>query len=301
MWRQVLSILFVILLALCAPICLDQYWLHVAIISLYYILLSSSWNLIAGYTGLVSFAHAGFAALGAYSSGLLTLYLGLSPISGICIGTCFAGLAGLTLGGITLRLGGIYLSLTTLGFSEILRIIITNEEKWTRGTMGLQVPGLFSTYSKSSYYYAFLFIAIVVLILTWRLVHSNLGLCFRAVMDDELAANTSGVPTNQVRLIAFTGSSAIAGLAGALYGHYLMLITPDIGSLGQMFLILAMTMVGGLGTILGPVVGAIFLQVLSEKIRVYGEYHLLVFGLVTLVIVLFAPQGLMGLLKRRKA
>jgi branched-chain amino acid transport system permease protein len=153
-----------IILALFPPLFLSQYWLHVMIISLFYVMMASSWNLIAGFTGQVSFAHAAFSGVGAYTSGMLTVYLGLPPWLGILIGMGVAALLGFGLGYLCIRMGGIYLSLTTLGFSEILRIIITNEDQWTRGTMGLQVPGFFVEYSKTSYYYLFLIVTILVLI-----------------------------------------------------------------------------------------------------------------------------------------
>lgn len=285
----------ILVVALLPPFVLNQYWLHVAIISLFYVMLASSWNLIAGYTGQVSFAHAAFAGIGAYASGMLALYGGIHPVAGILVGSLMAGLLGAVLGGLCIRMGGIYLSLTTLGFSEILRIVITNEEQWTRGTMGLQVPGFFTHYSKTSYYFLFLGVTVVVLFLIRSILASDMGLAFRAVLNDELAAATSGVNTVRVRLLAFIFSSAMAGMAGGLYGHYLMLITPDIPSLGQMFLVLAMAVIGGMGSFLGPIVGAFLLEVLSEYIRIYGEYHLLLFGLVALVIARFAPEGIAGL------
>lgn len=285
-------------LVICLPFGLSEYWLHVMIISLFYVMMASSWNLIAGYTGQVSFAHAAFSGVGAYVSGMLAVNLGFPPWLGILIGTAVAALLGLGLGFLCIRMGGIYLSLTTLGFSEILRIIITNEDHWTRGTMGLQVPGFFSEYSKLSYYFLFLFLAILFLVLIYRIIHSEMGLSFRAVLNDELAASSSGIDTIRVRIMAFTISSAMAGMAGGLYGHYLMLITPDIPSLGQMFLVLAMAVIGGMGSFIGPVIGAFALEILSEYIRIYGEYHVLIFGLVALGVARFAPEGIVGMARR---
>jgi branched-chain amino acid transport system permease protein len=293
-----IPILFIIL-ALFPPFFLPEYWLHVMIISLFYVLMASSWNLIAGYTGQVSFAHAAFAGIGAYVSGMLAVNLGISPWLGILIGAGIAALLGFGLGLLCIRMGGIYLSLTTLGFSEILRIIITNEDKWTRGTMGLQVPGFFVEYSKANYYFLFLVVAILFLVLIYWIIHSEMGLSFRAVLNDELAASSSGIDTIRVRISAFTISSAMAGIAGGLYGHYLMLITPDIPSLGQMFLVLAMAVIGGMGNFIGPVVGAFALEILSAYIRIYGEYHVLIFGLVALAVARFAPEGMVGLIQRR--
>jgi branched-chain amino acid transport system permease protein len=288
-----------IFLTLFLPFFLSQYWLHVMIISLFYVMMASSWNLIAGYTGQISFAHAAFAGVGAYVSGMLAVNMGIPAWLGILTGTSIAGLLGLGLGYLCIRMGGIYLSLTTLGFSEILRIIITNEDRWTRGTMGLQIPGFFIEYSKMSYYFLFLIVSVFFLWVIYRLIHSEMGLSFRAVLNDELAASSSGIDTIRVRILAFTISSAMAGMAGGLYGHYLMLITPDIPSLGQMFLVLAMAVIGGMGSFIGPILGAFILEILSEYIRIYGEYHVLLFGLVALGMARFAPEGIMGLFEKR--
>lgn len=286
-------------LAAALPFLLSEYWLHVMIISLFYVMMASSWNLLAGYTGQVSFAHAAFAGVGAYTSGMLTVFLGISPWLGIALGVAAAGLMGLGLGFLCIRMGGIYLSLTTLGFSEIIRIIITNEDKWTRGTMGLQTPGLFTQYSKTGYYFLFLVFAIVMAAIIYKLIHSEWGLTMRAVLNDETAASASGINTISVRLLAFTVTSAMAGLAGGLFVHYLMLATPDIPSLGQMFLVLAMAVIGGMGSFAGPIVGAFVLEILSEYIRDWGEYHVLVFGLIALAMARFAPEGLMGFWAKR--
>jgi branched-chain amino acid transport system permease protein len=279
------------------PWTLGVYNQHVLIVCLFYTMMAASWNLIAGYTGQISFGHAAFAGIGAYVSGILAAKAGLNPWAGVAVGTVAAAFFGLLVGLLCLRMGGIYLSLTTLGFSEILHIIINNEYEITRGTMGLQVPGLTTSYSKISYFYIFLVGAVITLTIVYKLVHSNVGLNFRAVQNDERAASALGVDVVRTRLLAFTVSSALAGMAGALFGHYMMLITPHIPSLDQQFLVLSMTVIGGLGSFVGPVIGAFCLEILSEYIRAWGEYHVLVFGLVALVVARFAPKGLVGIYK----
>ena len=280
------------------PLGLGIYPQHVLIVSLFYVMMASSWNLLAGYTGQVSFGHAAMAGIGAYTSGILAVKAGLDPWIGVCAGTAIAALLGLGLGALCLKMGGIYLSLTTLAFSQILHIVIVNEYDVTRGTMGLQVPGLMAEYSKITYYYIMLAAAVLMLTILYRMIHSNLGLNFRAVQNDEVAAKSVGVKVLQVRVLAFTVASAMAGFAGGLYGHYLLLITPEIPSLDLQFNVLAMTVIGGMGSFIGPVIGAFALNILSEKIRDYGEYHVLVFGLVALVVARFAPNGLLGLWRR---
>lgn len=290
-----LTVPAIIGLACLLPLGLDEYKIHVLINSLFYVMMASSWNLLAGFTGQVSFAHAAFAGIGAYASGILAAKAGLNPWLGIAVGMAAAGLLGFLVGVLCLRMGGIYLSLTTLGFSEILRIIITNEYEITRGTMGLQVPALMPVYSKTLYFYIMLGAALLSLIVIYRMIYSDTGLNFRAVQNDEQAASSLGVDVVRIRVLAFTVSSVIAGMAGGLYGHYLLLITPEIPSLDQQFLVLAMAVIGGLGSFSGPIIGAFTLVVLSEYIRGYGEYHVLVFGLVALAMARFSPKGIVGL------
>ena len=277
------------------PLGLGDYHQHILVVSLFYVIMASSWNLLAGYTGQVSFGHAAFAGIGAYASGILAVKAGVNPWVGVMIGTLLAAFCGFLVGILCLRMGGIYLSLTTLAFSSILHIVINNEYEITRGTMGLQVPGLISEYSKLTYFYIFLVAALFTLAVIYRLIHSNLGLNFRAVQNDEKAAGALGVNVMRVRVLAFTVSSGLAGMAGGLYGHYLLLITPQIPSLDQQFLVLSMTIIGGMGSFAGPVIGAISLEILSEYIRAYGEYHVLFFGLVALLVARFAPKGLVGI------
>jgi branched-chain amino acid transport system permease protein len=277
------------------PLGMEVYAQHVMIVSLFYVMMAASWNLLAGYTGQVSFGHAAFAGIGAYTSGILAVKAGIDPWIGVALGTLLAGVIGLCVGVLCLKMGGIYLSLTTLAFSQILHIVITNEYEITRGTMGLQVPGLTAEYSKITYFYIMLTAAVLILIVVYRMIQSDLGLNFRAVQNDEQAARSVGVNVVRVRITAFTVSSAMAGFAGGLYGHYLLLITPEIPSLDLQFFVLAMTVIGGMGSYPGPIIGAFVLNILSEYIRAYGEYHLLVFGLIALAMARFAPAGIVGI------
>lgn len=288
--------------AMCVlPLGLGIYPQHILITSLFYVMMAASWNLLAGYTGQVSFGHAAMAGIGAYTSGILAAKAGINPWFGVCLGTLLAALLGLGLGSLCLKMGGIYLSLTTLAFSQILHIVIVNEYDVTRGTMGLQVPGLMGEYSKLHYYYIMLAATALILVILYRMIHSNLGMNFRAVQNDETAAAAVGVKVLQMRVLAFTVASAMAGFAGALYGHYLLLITPEIPSLDLQFYVLAMTVIGGMGSFIGPIIGAFTLNILAENIRHYGEYHVLVYGLVALVMARFAPNGLIGIWKRLRS
>jgi branched-chain amino acid transport system permease protein len=196
-------------------------------------------------------------------------------------------------------MGGIYLTLTTLAFSEIIRLVINNEYEVTRGTMGLKVPVLFGTYSKMTSFYVMMAAALLVVFVIRKILYSDLGMSFRAVQNDETAAASVGLSVFRIRIAAFVVTAAMAGMAGSIYGHYLLLITPHIPSLDMMFLVLAMAVIGGLGTFVGPILGAIFLETLAEQIRVWGEFHVLIYGLIALAVVRFAPLGIVGILNER--
>jgi branched-chain amino acid transport system permease protein len=294
--NELLLFVFLIVLWFICP-SFSSYALHVGIISLYYVLMSSSWNWIAGSTGQSTYSHAAFASLGAYMSALLGIQLGGSLVFSIAFAFGLGVFLGSALGVLCLRLTGTYLALVTLAFSEVVRLIITNEDQWTRGALGLQVPPLFEDFSKVSAMRLFLVVNVFVLALLLCFRKSRWGLWFRSIMADEVAAASLGVNTRFYRTFAFSISSGIASLSGALYGHYLGLISPDLGSLSQMFLILAMTLLGGLGTFWGPVIGAIILEVFSEQFRVFGEHHVLVFGVVTLLMYRFRSEGLVSWFK----
>lgn len=281
------------------PLMLEQYWLHVSIMILFYIMMASSWNLLAGYTGQISLAHAAFAGVGAYTSGILAAKYGLPPLLGLPLGVLLAAVLGLGLGLLCIRMGGIYLTLTTLAFSEIIRLIINNEYEITRGTMGLKVPFLFGAYSKVTSFYVMMAATLLVLFVIRRILYSDLGMAFRAVQNDETAAASVGLSVFRIRISAFVITAAMAGMAGSLYGHYLLLITPHIPSLDMMFLVLAMAVIGGLGTFAGPILGAVFLETMAEHIRVWGEFHVLLYGLIALAVVRFAPLGVVGSLQNR--
>lgn len=295
--RRVLGVLLV-LMAVLPPLC-DDYTLHILIVSCFYILMACSWNMVAGYSGQFSFAHTATATAGAYVSGLLAVKLGLSPFLGLVLGGLTGGLIGLILGSITLRMSGSYLALTTLGFAEIFRMVASIEYKITNGNIGLSVPGFFAdTAPKIFYYYlGFALVLLVLAALAW-LVSSNTGLTIRAIREDEIGAAVMGARIFRHKIIIFTLASAIAGTAGVFLAHYNTLVSPASATISQMGLVIAMTVIGGMGSFSGPVVGAILVEVISEYVRQFGDYHMVIFGFLLLVILRFSPEGLHGTAKR---
>lgn len=285
----------VLVLLLVAPLAIRDYWLYVLTIGLYYAVLSSSWALLAGYGGRISFAHAAFAGIGAYTSALLTLHLGLPPLLGLPVGGLVAAAFGLGIGLLTLRMRGPYLALTTIAFSEIFRIFVTAEYNLTRGSYGLRVPPLLPGTSRVPYYYVILAVLLLTLTIMQYTVRSRVGLFLQAIREDEDGAIGRGVDVVRYRLLVFTMTSAFAGVAGAFYGHFVLLVGPQMVILPEMSTILAMAVLGGIESLVGAAAGAIVLQFLSEYLREYVEWRLALMGAIVLLTVRFAPNGLAAL------
>lgn len=284
------------LVALLPAIVRNQYWQGVLIVSMYFAMLAAAWNLLAGYTGQFSLAPAAFGMIGAYVTGLLAHHFHASPRVGIPAAVLVASAIGFGLGRIVLRLRGPYLALTTLSFAEICRLVIGNSIELTRGDLGLNVPGLFD--HRLTWYYVMLAVLVAVQLGLWLLLRSPAGLYLRAIRDDEIAAASRGVQIVLWKTNAFTLSAAISGLAGALYGHFAQFVSPELGLLSQTGIIVSMAVIGGLGTLPGPLAGAFLVYVASEFLRDFGGYQLIVFALLVIIIGRFFREGLWGFLRR---
>jgi branched-chain amino acid transport system permease protein len=273
---------------------IQGYWLYVVIMGLYYAVLASSWSLLAGYVGKLSFAHAAFAATGAYTSAILVLNLRISPFLGLPAGALMGGIIGFLIGILCLRMSGPYLALTTIAFSEIFRIFITAEYDLTKGSYGLNVPPFFAGTEKWPYYYLMLVIACIAFLSMQLLVRSRMGLFLRAIREDEEGAQAMAVQVVRYRVLAFAVASLFAGLAGAFYAHFIQLVSPQMTILSEMAFILAMAIVGGVESLIGAAMGAFFLEILSEYLRAFGQWRLVILGLIILLTIRFAPNGLVS-------
>jgi branched-chain amino acid transport system permease protein len=271
----------------------NAYWLGVLVVSMYFAILAGAWNLLAGYTGQFSLAPAAFAMMGAYATGLLGNNSGLPPLVTIPFAIIATGLIGLALGRVVLRLSGPYLALTTLSFAEIVRLVASNSINVTRGDLGLPVAGLFT--NRIGWYYLFLATLTLLVVLLYLLLRSQAGLFLQAIRDDEVAAARSGVDVVFWKTVAFAISSAACGLSGALYAHFAELVTPDLGTVGQTGLVVSMTVIGGMGTLVGPLVGAFLVYLVSEWLRDVGGYQLIVFSALVIVFARFFRSGLWGI------
>ncbi|HEY7385316.1 MAG TPA: branched-chain amino acid ABC transporter permease [Beijerinckiaceae bacterium] len=274
----------------------NEYWRGVIIVSMYFAMLAAAWNLLAGYTGQFSLAPATFGMIGAYTTGLLAYHLGAPPAVGIPAAIVVAALIGLVLGRIVMRLRGPYLALTTLSFAEIMRLVISNSIEFTRGDLGLNVPGLLN--DRLAWYYLVLCVLGLVQVGLFALLRSRAGLYLQAIRDDEIAAASRGVKIVLWKTNAFALSAAISGLAGALYGHFAQLVSPELGLISQTGIIISMVVIGGLGTLVGPVGGAFLVYVTSEFLRDVGGYQLVVFAFLVILFGRFFREGLWGLLRQ---
>jgi branched-chain amino acid transport system permease protein len=274
----------------------NEYWRGVLIVSMVFAMLAAAWNLLAGYTGQFSLAPATFGMIGAYTTGLLAYYFETPPYLGIPAAILVAGIIGLVLGHIVLRLRGPYLALTTLSFAEIMRLVISNSIDITRGDLGLNVPGLFQ--SRLAYYYLILGVLLAVQLGLYLLLQTPAGLYLRAIRDDEIAAASRGVKIVWWKTYAFALSAAISGLAGALYAHFAQLISPELGLISQTGLIISMVVIGGLGTLVGPLGGAFLVYYASEFLRGFGNYQLIAFALLVIIFARFFREGLWGLVRQ---
>ena len=293
---------------LSAPIFAGDYVIYMLSLTAIYTIVSLGLNLLSGYAGQISLGHAAFLGIGAYSSAYLTVKLGLPfwfalPASGI-----ITAVAGILIGIPALRLKGLYLAIATMAFSFIADEVILNWESVTNGANGIKLSppslGPFSLDTDRRFYY---FILAITLIMLWgakNITRSSLGRTFIAIRDSETAAETMGVNLAFYKTIAFIISAFYTGIAGSLFAHFIKYISPSNFTLLDSIGFIIMILVGGPGTLLGSVYGAIFITFLPEGIRVLKDFFPffvvetglqgLVYGLILLLFILFEPAGLYG-------
>lgn len=250
------------------------------------IILAVSLHLIIGITGQFSIGHAGFLAVGAYSSAIITMKLGLPFSLAIIVGGLAAAIAGLIIGIPSLRLKGDYLAIATLGFGEIVRIVYLNID-YVGGASGMIVSQLTT--------WPWLFGSILLTIIVIRnFTNSRHGRACISVRENEVAADAMGINTTYYKVIAFVIGSFFAGVAGALYAHNFYIIQPTNFGFLKSFDILILVVLGGLGSMSGAVISAIFLTVVSTFLQSYPEVRMIIYSLVLILMMLYRPQGLLG-------
>jgi branched-chain amino acid transport system permease protein len=285
---------------------IGPYYYKIIILTGINIILAVSLNLINGITGQFSIGHAGFYAVGAYTSASLVTYgestirgmveflprLGQDAVLlllGILAAAIAAGIAGLAVGIPSLRLRGDYLAIVTLGFGEIIRVVILNVDA-VGGARGFSsIPPM----SDFFLFWVFLFVLITVSVIR-NVVNSSYGRAFISIRDDEIAAEAMGVDTTRFKVLSFVISSMFAGIGGSLFGHYTAYLNPNSFTFITSFYLIIMIVVGGLGSIEGSILGAILITVVLELFRSLSEFRLVGFSILLVLVMLYRPQGLMG-------
>lgn len=278
----------------------SQYVMRIFIMIGIYSVLALGLNILTGYTGQVSLGHAGFFAIGAYTSALLMLKLGANFFVAMLAGACLSALCGLLLGLPTLRLSGTYLSIVTLGFGEIVKMVTMNWDNVTNGTLGLKnipKPKLFGTkltLANNGLYYLMIAIVVLVTIACIMIIKSKTGRAMMAIKEDELAATMMGIKTTRYKVLAFVISAFITGIAGSYYASLIGFIDPNSFTFDVSTLIISVVILGGMGTIRGMFLGSAILIIFPEVSRFLMDYRFVVYGLILVLMMRFRPQGLLG-------
>ncbi|RKL62641.1 branched-chain amino acid ABC transporter permease [Thermoanaerobacteraceae bacterium SP2] len=257
-------------------------------------------NFITGLTGQMNLGTAGIFAIGAYTSSLLCVKLGISPWLGLIAAIVMGYLIGIGLGWPSLRIKGIYLALTTLGFGEIIRLLIANMSKFTGGTQGVKGIPFYNLFgltigNEREFYYFLLIVTIIMVYFSSRIVNSKWGRAFKAIRDNELAVETCGINISDIKIKAFTLASIYGCIGGALFAHLMGYINPVDFNIDLSVKYLMMLMVGGIGSVPGSIIGAIVVTLLPEYLRFLQNYYWLTFSVILLIFSVLLPNGLISL------
>ncbi len=283
-------------LAMMIPLAANNYVLEVLTNAWFYAILCLGLNIVVGYAGLLDLGYAAFFAVGAYTTGILTSKFGVNFWLTIPVAVSCSMLAGLIIGGPTLRLRSDYLAIVTLGFGEIVRIIARNLEitGGASGLIGIDRPSLFGFELSRGihFYYVFLLLAILACFISYRLQNSRLGRAWQYVREDEDAAEAMGIGRVAVKLYAYVIGAMFGGVAGCFFAAKMTAISPETFTFSQSVLILLGVVLGGMGKIPGVIIGAFALVLFPEVFRGLGSMRMLIFGIVMLVIMLYRPEGI---------
>ncbi len=271
-----------------------------------YVIVSSGLDLSFGYSGQISLGQAGFYAIGAYGSALLSKYLNIPVPISIVIGALMATLIGYLLAYTAVKLVYHFLSLTTIAFGEIIRLLLVNDRTITGGPDGLiAIPPLemfgVSFSRNQMYFYIVWLCVILVLVGKASIVNSRVGRAFIAVKDNPAASEAFGIKLSKYKAQAFAIGALCAGLGGALYAHMVKFINPDSFVSDQSVMFLVMVLIGGAGTLWGPVLGSLIIIIINEYLQVFSDYRMAIYGLIIVVVLFFLPKGIVGTIKEKLA
>nr|WP_286182654.1 branched-chain amino acid ABC transporter permease [Bacillus sp. ISL-55] len=278
----------------------NDYFIHIMTLSFIWMIGVYGLNLLAGYTGYLSLAHAGFFAVGAYSLGLLTVKAQMNFWLAFVLALMITSILGFLVGLIALRTKEHFFAIYTLCVGYILYLVIDKWDSLTegvRGLIGIPAPGNIGPISFEtplSQYYLVLTILLVVILIVYRIVHSLTGRTYIAIRNSEELAQTIGISTMKNKLEVFVLSTFFAGLSGALYASFIRFIGPDIGNIVITFDLLTYLLIGGIGTLSGPIVGTILVVWISQQLQFLQDYRMLIFGPILTLLVIFYPRGIAG-------
>ena len=277
---------------------LSTYVMHILILVLMWSVIGMAWNLLGGYTGQVSFGHAAFFGVGAYTAGLLYQHLGISAWWGLPVCIVVLTVLSLIIGFICLRLRGAYFALATLALGEICRVTAENLVDFTRGNLGILIKER-TWVEKTWFFYIILLIAAGTYVIIKKVIESKLGYYFVAIREDHDAAESLGIDTTFYKTISLCLSGVLTGMAGVFYMNYMGYIDPSIVfPLYDLSITAVMVvMIGGVATYWGPIIGAIIMVFLAEVIRSLpqiGAAHQTIFGIILICIIIFLPNGIAG-------
>ena len=300
-----------IALLLALPAVLNSYLLTICILTLFYAFLGQAWNIVGGYTGQLSAGHAAFVGIGGYTAAMLSNELGLSPWLGMFVGAALAGVLGAIIGYLGFRFGlrGFYFVLLTVAFAEVCRILVSNIDA-LGGALGLYItftgnPRQFQFQDQRVYYYIALGLMLAATGVVALIERRRFGIYLTAIREDEGACEALGVNTFRYKMLAMVVSSCLTGLGGTFYAFYLFSLQPGtVFGIPLSVEIIIRPIIGGAGTLLGPILGSFILTPLAELSRQYfGQSglhgaHLIVYGALLVAVVLFLPQGAYPYLRR---
>lgn len=280
------------------PFFANTYQVSFFLILFMYLTLAGSWNIITGYAGYLALGHAAFFGIGAYTSAILVTKFGIPWPIGALTGGVTAVIAAAIMGGICLRLRHIFFAIATLAFSEAIRVVVLSWDKVTAGGWGISIP---PERYLAPYYYGMFACGVATVLMTYLLARSDFGLRLLAIREDEDAAESVGVDTTRSKIIAFILSSVLCGIAGGIYAPYITYVEPiSVFAVLITTQIIVMAIFGGTGTVWGPVIGVAVLGTLQEIFwAAFPYFHRVLFGALIIVTILFMPQGIIELLKKR--
>ncbi len=288
---RVIAVLFVIMLLGLPLLTQDMYILRILALAAIFAIFAASWDLLSGFVGQISFGHALFFGVAAYTTALLNLRLGMPPIVTIPLGAIAAVLVGLLVGIPCLRLKGPYLGLATLAFPILLMGIIFAFPGFFGGELGISGITRLASERLHEYYIAVVLMLLLCFIM-WKITDSKIGIIFHAIREDEIAVRASGINTVKYKLLAFCLSGLFAGIAGGLYTHFLRIAGPSMLAVLMSFQAIIWSIFGGIATIYGAVVGVFILFPALEFLRAAAEYRMLIFALIVLFVLRLMPQGI---------